>query len=112
VAEATDAWAVNHPQVGLRIPALAAPKAVAFVAPQPVNQGENIRLVLNLDRAATLQVEVRDMLGRSVSSLRQVSAGAGAGELNLEGLSTGRYSILVHWLDGSNQRMNLPLLVR
>jgi hypothetical protein len=112
VAEATDAWAVNHPQVGLRIPALAAPKAVAFVAPQPVNQGENIRLVLNLDRAATLQVEVRDMLGRSVSSLRQVSAGAGAGELNLEGLSTGRYSILVTWTDGSGQRLNLPLLVR
>jgi hypothetical protein len=112
VAEATDAWAVNHSQVGLRIPALATPKAVAFVAPQPVNQGENIRLVLNLDRAATLQVEVRDMLGRTVSSLRQVSAGVGPGELNLEGLSTGRYSILVTWTDGSGQRLNLPLLVR
>ena len=112
VAEATDAWAVNHPQVGLRIPSLAAPKALALVAPQPVNQGENIRLVLNLDRAASLQVEVRDLLGRSVRPLRQVSAGAGAGELSLEGLSSGRYSILVQWLDGSGQRLNLPLLVR
>ena len=112
VAEATDAWAVNHPQVGLRIPSLAAPKALALVAPQPVNQGENIRLVLNLDRAANLQVEVRDLLGRSVRPLRQVSAGAGAGELSLEGLSSGRYSILVQWLDGSGQRLNLPLLVR
>mgnify|MGYP000427188047 FL=1 len=112
VAEATDAWAVNHPQVGLRIPSLSAPKALALVAPQPVNQGENIRLVLNLDRAANLQVEVRDLLGRSVRPLRQVSAGAGAGELSLEGLSSGRYSILVQWLDGSGQRLNLPLLVR
>jgi len=112
VAEATDAWAVNHPQVGLRIPSLAAPKAAALVAPQPVNQGENIRLVLNLDRAATLQVEVRDLLGRSVRPLRQISAGAGAGELSLEGLSSGRYSILVTWTDGSGQRLNLPLLVR
>ncbi len=112
VAEATDAWAVNHPQVGLRIPSLAAPKALALVAPQPVNQGENIRLVLNLDRAANLQVEVRDLLGRSVRPLRQVSAGAGAGELSLEGLSSGRYSILVTWTDGSGQRLNLPLLVR
>jgi len=112
VAEATDAWAVNHPQVGLRIPSLSAPKALALVAPQPVNQGENIRLVLNLDRAASLQVEVRDLLGRSVRPLRQVSAGAGAGELSLEGLSSGRYSILVQWLDGSGQRLNLPLLVR
>ena len=112
VAEATDAWAVNHPQVGLRIPSLSAPKALALVAPQPVNQGENIRLVLNLDRAASLQVEVRDLLGRSVRPLRQISAGAGAGELSLEGLSSGRYSILVQWLDGSGQRLNLPLLVR
>ena len=112
VAEATDAWAVNHPQVGLRIPSLSAPKALALVAPQPVNQGENIRLVLNLDRAANLQVEVRDLLGRSVRPLRQISAGAGAGELSLEGLSSGRYSILVQWLDGSGQRLNLPLLVR
>ena len=112
VAEATDAWAVNHPQVGLRIPSLAAPKALALVAPQPVNQGENIRLVLNLDRAASLQVEVRDLLGRSVRPLRQISAGAGAGELSLEGLSSGRYSILVTWTDGSGQRLNLPLLVR
>jgi hypothetical protein len=112
VAEATDAWAVNHPQVGLRIPSLAAPKAVVYVAPQPVNEGENIRLVLNLDRAATLQVEVRDMLGRSVSPLRQISAGSGAGELNLEGLSSGRYSILVKWTDGSGELLNLPLLVR
>ncbi|MFZ9969244.1 MAG: hypothetical protein ACO3GL_05575 [Bacteroidia bacterium] len=112
VAEATDAWAVNHPQVGLRIPSLAAPKAVVYVAPQPVNEGENIRLVLNLDRAATLQVEVRDMLGRTVSPLRQISAGSGAGELNLEGLSSGRYSILVKWTDGSGELLNLPLLVR
>jgi hypothetical protein len=112
VAEATDAWAVNHPQVGLRIPSLSAPKALALVAPQPVNQGENIRLVLNLDRAASLQVEVRDLLGRSLRLLRQISAGAGAGELSLEGLSSGRYSILVQWLDGSGQRLNLPLLVR
>jgi len=112
VAEATDAWAVNHPQVGLRIPSLSAPKALALVAPQPVNQGENIRLVLNLDRAASLQVEVRDLLGRSVRPLRQISAGAGAGELSLEGLSSGRYSILVTWTDGSGQRLNLPLLVR
>jgi len=112
VAEATDAWAVNHPQVGLRIPSLAAPKAAAYVAPQPVNQGDNIRLVLNLDRAATLEVEVRDLLGRSVSPVRQVTAGAGAGELNMEGLSSGRYSILVKWNDGSGQRLNLPLLVR
>jgi len=112
VAEATDAWAVNHPQVGLRIPSLVAPKALALVAPQPVNQGENIRLVLNLDHAASLQVEVRNLLGRSVRPLRQVSAGAGAGELSLEGLSSGRYSILVQWMDGSGQRLNLPLLVR
>ncbi|MFM8317561.1 MAG: dockerin type I domain-containing protein, partial [Bacteroidota bacterium] len=112
VAEATDAWAVNHPQVGLRIPSLAAPKAAAYVAPQPVNQGDNIRLVLNLDRAATLEVEVRDMLGRSVSPVRQVTAGAGAGELNLEGLSSGRYSIAIKWTDGTGQRLNLPLLVR
>jgi len=112
VAEATDAWAVNHPQVGLRIPSLAAPKAAAYVAPQPVNQGDNIRLVLNLDRVATLEVEVRDMLGRSVSPVRQVTAGAGAGELNMEGLSSGRYSIAIKWTDGSGQRLNLPLLVR
>ncbi len=112
VAEATDAWAVNHPQVGLRIPSLAAPKAVAYVAPQPVSEGDAIRLVLNLDRAATLEVEVRDMLGRTVSPLRLVTAGAGAGELNLEGLSSGRYSIAIKWTDGSVQRLNLPLLVR
>ncbi|NBY29257.1 MAG: T9SS C-terminal target domain-containing protein, partial [Sphingobacteriia bacterium] len=112
VAEATDAWAVNYSQVGLRIPSLAAPKVAAYIAPQPVNQGDNIRLVLNLDRATTLELEVRDMLGRTVSPLRQVSAVAGAGELNLEGLSSGRYSILVKWTDGSGQRLNLPLLVR
>jgi hypothetical protein len=55
---------------------------------------------------------VRDLLGRSVRPFRQISAGAGAGELSLEGLSSGRYSILVQWLDGSGQRLNLPLLVR